>query len=171
MRCKRRFLPPCREGGFAQSIPNFLLWSSAWIQVTAGGGRARSTWKAGCSRPGSERQGPRLLPHVPPAARRVLRPPRPAPSHLLLSQGVGVNIHLHQCKWWGWGPCAVQASWAQRLTGGEGVVLQPLTSTRVCASLQVSLLLVYNFSYSPGGKKKCSEHLVFTQNLRGSWRI
>ena len=33
------------------------------------------------------------------------------------------------------------------------VVLQGPAFTQVCASLEVSLLLVYNFSYSPGEKK------------------
>lgn len=42
-----------------------------------------------------------------------------------------------------------------------------LTFTQVHASFEVPLLLVYNFSHSPG-EKKFSEHLVFTQNLRGS---
>ena len=60
--CKRRFLPTGREGGFAQSIPNFLLWSSARIQVTAGRAARTAHEKLAAAAQGARGKAPASFP-------------------------------------------------------------------------------------------------------------
>lgn len=60
--CKRRFLPTGREGGFAQSIPNFLLWSSARIQVTAGRAARAAHEKLAAAAQGARGKAPASFP-------------------------------------------------------------------------------------------------------------
>lgn len=137
--------------------------------MTAGGAARAAHEKLAGAAQGARGKAPTSFPHAPPAARQVLRPPRPAPSHLPLSQGVCVNLtSLFTNASDGDGarvrskPPGPRGSQEVR-----GVVLQLLTSTRVCASLQVPLLLVCNFSYSPGEKKNVASIWYLHRILEG----
>lgn len=92
----RGFSHPHREGGFAQSHPQLPplipIRSTAWIQVTAGGGRINSARKAKQAAATQEEGGAALssFPCTPPCP--ILCPPHPTLSHLLLNQGLDVDL-------------------------------------------------------------------------------
>lgn len=69
--------------------------------------------------------------------------------------------------------CAGQVWWAAlpgtlpEIHREASVDLQSFTFTQVCASFEVPLLLVYNFSYSPGEKKNVGSIWYLHRILEG----
>lgn len=117
----RGFSHPSRKGAFAQSHPKLPalipLWSTAWIQVTAGGGCINSTGKAGCRCTGSKGHG-LLLPssHTSHQAHWIL-PIHHAPLRAICSWTRAWMLISTARAGNGEGAGAVQGWWAEKFTG------------------------------------------------------